>query len=129
MAHSIEIPEEYNSLPLQVYLNDEIVEKEFKLNELLAICTKGYYEPYSNNPKGGVLVFVKGEEEPYLTSDAINIHKIIGRLEQNPFGKQIALIQKGTPNLRVLEDAYKETPKYIVLKSGAKLLIKEAARK
>lgn len=125
MAQVMEIPQKYSVITLPVYLNDEIVDKEFKLTELLAICTKAYYEPYNHTSKGGTLIFVKGQEDPYITADAITIRKVMGRLEQNPFGKQLPLIQKGTPNLRVLEDAYKESQKYIVLKSGAKLLIKE----
>lgn len=128
MAQLMELNEESNIM-LQVYQGEEIEDKEFKLRELLAVCTKAYYEPYCHTSKGGALIFVKGQEEPFLTADAITVRKIMGRLEQNPLGKQLPFIQKGTPNLRVLEDSFKETPKYIVLKSGAKLLIKEAVRK
>ena len=128
MAHSVEIPEEYSKITLQVYENNEITEKDFRLDELLAICTKAYYEPFSNSSQGGALVFVKGQEDPFLTADAVTIRKIMGKLEQNPFGKQIPLQTKGSSNLRILEDSYRETPKYFVLKSGAKLLIKEGHR-
>ncbi len=122
----VEIPEEFSKLTLQVYNNDEIVEKDFRLDELLAVCTKAYYEPFINHSKGGALVFVKGQEDPFITADEVTIKKIMGRLAQNPYAKQFPLIQKGSANLRVLEDAFRETGKYIVLKSGAKLLVKES---
>lgn len=128
MAHAFQIPEEYSRLTLQVYENDTIVEKDFQLEELLAVCTKAYYEPMHNNPKGGALVFVKGQEDPFLTADEVTVRKIMGRLEQNPYGKQIPLQSKGSSSLRVLEDSYRETPKYLVLKSGAKLLISSRER-
>lgn len=124
MAQSIEIPEEYRTITLSVFEGDEVIEKAFKLEELLAVCTKAYYEPLVN-VKGGALVFVKGQEDPFVTVDAVTVRKIMGRLEQNPYAKQFPLIAKGSSNLRILEDAYRETPKYFVLKSGAKLLVKE----
>lgn len=124
----VEIPEEYSKITLQVYNNDEIVEKDFQLNELLAVCTKAYYEPIASHSKGGALVFVKGQEDPFITADEVTIKKIMGRLAQNPYAKQLGLIAKGSSNLQVLEDAYRETEKYIVLKSGAKLLIKESRK-
>lgn len=122
----MEIPEEYNKITLQVYNNDEIVEKNFLLGELLAVCTKAYYEPFINHSKGGALVFVKGQEDPFITADEVTIKKIMGRLAQNPYAKQFPLIQKGSANLCVLKDAFRETEKYIVLKSGARLLFKES---
>ncbi len=124
----MEIPEEYSKITLQVYNNDEIVEKDFQLNELLAVCTKAYYEPFISHSKGGALVFVKGQEDPFITADEVTIKKIMGRLAQNPYAKQLGLMPKGSSNLQVLEDAYRETEKYIVLKSGAKLLIKESRK-
>lgn len=122
MAQTMENPMESNVITLKVYENDEIVEKDFRLDELLAICTKAYYEPATN--KGGALVFVKGQEDPFVTADEVTTKKIIGRLAQNPNAKQLPLIAKGSSNLHVLKDAYRETEKYIVLKSGAKLLVK-----
>lgn len=125
MAQTMENLQDNSRIVLSVYQGDEIIEKEFKLDELLAVCTKAYYEPYVNTSKGGALVFIKSQEDPFVTADAITVRKIMGRLEQNPLAKQYPLIAKGSSNLRVLEDAFRETPKYLVLKSGAKLLIKE----
>ena len=125
MAQTRENVQDNSRIVLSVYQGDEIIEKEFKLDELLAVCTKAYYEPYVNTSKGGALVFVKGQEDPFVTADTITVRKIMGRLEQNPLAKQYPLVAKGSSNLRVLEDAFRETQKYLVLKSGAKLLIKE----
>ena len=122
MAQTMENSMESNVITLKVYVNDEIVEKDFQLNELLAICTKAYYEPATH--KGGALVFVKGQEAPFVTADEVTTKKIMGRLAQNPNAKQLPLIAKGSSNLHLLKDAYHETEKYIVLKSGAKLLLK-----
>lgn len=124
MAQTMENAMESNVITLKVYVQDEIVEKDFRLDELLAICTKAYYEPFVNHSKGGALVFVKGQEDPFVTADDVTTKKIMGRLAQNPLAKQLALIAKGSANLHVLKDAFRETEKYIVLKSGTKLLVK-----